>query len=221
MKNYSFDEYQKLFHIDMAKDIKVFSLINEHIRVCVFNDGEKIVNSHEELDRLYLLHSGKAKVTIVHENGKNTIVHFMRSEDLIGELTLLGIEKQHKDVYSIGTSICLSVPMDIARSKLLKDNTFLIYMSRYIGNKLLNRTWFSTKQQRYDLKHRLAAYILLCERDGVYSEKHVQTADYLGVSYRHLLYTFRQLLEEGLLTKSEIGYRINVKELEILASVLE
>lgn len=36
----------------------------------------------------------------------------------------------------------------------------------------------------------------------------METAEYLGVSYRHLLYTLRQLKEEGILVKQKGAYFI-------------
>ena len=111
--------------------------------------------------------------------------------------------------------------MDIAKSILLNDSDFMLQVSQYIGTKLIERTWFNAKQQHYELKHRLAAYILLCECDGLYNEKHTQTAEYLAVSYRHLLHTLSQMKEEGILKKEKKGFSFDREALENLAQVLD
>ncbi len=191
------------------------------LRVDLFSSSEAIVGFHRPLNRLYFLAEGKAKITVVHEDGSRSIVHFVHPEDWIGELTLIGIEKAHKDVIAIGPCKCLSVPMDIARELLLPDADFLLMMSRYIGRKLLERTQFQAKQQRFALKYRLASYILLTEQEGLYREKHTETAEYLGVSYRHLLHTFEQFREERLIEKKGRGYTINPEGLKLLAERLD
>ena len=49
----------------------------------------------------------------------------------------------------------------------------------------------------------------------------IQAAEYLGVSYRHLLYTFKLFLDDGILTKVKKGYGIKEDELRILAKDIE
>ena len=59
---------------------------------------------------------------------------------------------------------------------------------------------------------------LLSQEGDLYHEKHTQAAEYLGVSYRHLLYVLAQFIHDGLLTKSKKGYLIkNRKQLSGLA----
>ena len=53
--------------------------------------------------------------------------------------------------------------------------------------------------------------------DGLYKEKHTETAEFLGVSYRHLLHTFKGFYSEGLLVKEGKKYRIDLINLESLA----
>lgn len=44
--------------------------------------------------------------------------------------------------------------------------------------------------------------------NGYYREPHTEVADYLGVTYRHLLYVLAGFVKEGKLQKTESGYRI-------------
>jgi hypothetical protein len=73
------------------------------------------------------------------------------------------------------------------------------------------------KNQNYELKNRLASYILLTEYNGVYCEKHTETAEFLGVSYRHLLYTLQQFVKEQFITKQKGGYLIDYEKLRNLS----
>lgn len=46
----------------------------------------------------------------------------------------------------------------------------------------------------------------MTNHDNYYQEKHTQVAQYLGVSYRHLLYVIADFVSSGYLTKTEKGY---------------
>ena len=42
----------------------------------------------------------------------------------------------------------------------------------------------------------------------MYREQHTEAAEYLGVTYRHLLYVLAEFVKEGILEKTKTGYRI-------------
>ena len=58
------------------------------------------------------------------------------------------------------------------------------------------------------LEARLRAYIAHSQRQGVFAGRLTETAEYLGVSYRHLLRTMNDLCARGILEKTRGGYRI-------------
>lgn len=221
MKKYSLSQAPEPIQEMVSPYLDLFRMGASFLEIHEFDNREHIVSAGVPIPYLFLLLKGKAKISMLHEDGSSSIVHFVHPQELIGELTLVGVEDQPKDVISIGHSICLALPMDVARFHLLPDNTFLLEMTRYIGEKLLNRTWFNAKQQHYELKHRLADYILKCECDGLFSEKHTETAQYLAVSYRHLLHTVQWFKSEGILEKVQGGYKFDRKALEDLARVLK
>lgn len=196
---------------------ELFKHVFGDLQVELYAPKESIVSFHNPISKLYLLVKGKAKIYMTHEDGKSSLIQFLQKGDFIGELTLLQIEKQHKDVIAINECICLSVPMKTANNRLLTDPDFLIYLNRYLGAKLLKRTEFFAKNQNYELKNRLAAYILLTECDGIYKEKHTETAEFLGISYRHLLYTLNKLQKEQYIDKTKKGYVIEREKLQQLA----
>jgi len=221
MKFYTLEAAKEAFNFDIAQHSALFESVQSHVQVAVFDNKDHIVNAEQSISHLYLLLKGKAKVSVAHEDGNNSIVHFVKPNEMIGELTLIGIESRTKDVISIGTCLCLAVPMPIGESVLLKDEQFLLKLSQYIGTKFLDRTWFNVKHKHYELKYRLAAYILQCECEGIFNEKHTETAEYLAVSYRHLLHTVQFFRDEGLLVKLKKGYAIDREKLEELSSLLE
>ena len=64
--------------------------------------------------------------------------------------------------------------------------------------------------QTYELSYRLAELLLVAaNHEDVYKKKHTEIAEYLGVSYRHLIYTFKQFRERGFIQKQGTAYHIN------------
>ena len=179
-----------------------------------YEPGEWLIHSGDQQPPLFYVLQGKAKIFMIHENGRRSLLKFIEQGDFIGELSLLEIEKRTKDVIATDHITCLVIPAVEARRELLNNNEFLLHLSRFLGTKVLQRVDQFTNNQSFELKYRLATYILKSEVNGYYHEKHTETADFLGVSYRHLLYTLRQFQDEGLLTKKGRGFLINTKGLE-------
>ena len=48
--------------------------------------------------------------------------------------------------------------------------------------------------------------------NGYYREPHTEVAEFLGVTYRHLLYVFAQFVKDGILEKTKLGYSIKDEE---------
>lgn len=86
-------------------------------------------------------------------------------------------------------------------------------ISIYVGN-----TYNYSRNQSYPLDVRLANFILLTSQNGYYREKHTESSEFLGVTYRHLLYVLADFVKRGILTKTNSGYYIsNLAALQKLA----
>lgn len=194
------------------------AFLSPQAQVTSYQRGDKIIDSNYDITHLYLILEGKAKICLIHENGKSSIIDFIQTGDFIGELTLLEAENTHKDVIAVTDCLCVRIPFSLAGYNLTHNSEFLLHLCRYLGKKSLRRSLFHAKSQSYELKHRLAAHILNLENDGIYHEKHTETAEYLGVSYRHLLYTMEQLRESGILISEKKGYRVDRAALQELAT---
>lgn len=181
-----------------------------------YDNKEWIHHSANQMDYLFFLLQGKAKIVKTEENGKQAILQFLKPGDFIGELTFVQVEQTTKDIISMGQTVCLAIPMDYAQKNLMNNNQFLRKISHYIGMKLLNRTEHSVSNQLFELKYRLAELLLRISVNDSYQEKHTEIAEYLGVSYRHLLYTFQQFREQGLIKKEKKELKINRHSLENL-----
>ena len=184
----------------------------------VFARGDYLSHYDTPIHTLYFLAEGKVKIYMIHDNGKQSLIQFVDQGNYIGELSLLEAETTPKDVIAVQPCVCIAFPFAAFQTALLSDAPFLRHLCVYLGRELLTRTERLSQNQTYPLINRLAAFILFTAHAGVYQEPHGETAEYLGVSYRHLLYTLEKLKSENIICKQKTGYTIrNMRALRALA----
>ena len=214
---YPVSEYKHLIHPDHFFTEKVLA----QSWIIEFNHNEFIHRETESLYYLFYILEGKAKILKNQPNGKRMILQFLEERDFIGDLTLVDAEETTKDVIAIGKTICLALPIDYAKNEWMNELEFVKMLSRYIGQKLMKRMEHFTTNQTFELKYRLAELLLAVSIDDLYKEKHTEIAEYLGVSYRHLLYTLKKFKDDGLIEKQGTAYLIHRKKLQRLLKEAE
>ena len=200
--------YLQQFSFDAACDTRLF-----HVEA-----GEYIMWEGERPEYLYYLAAGRAKLYVTMPNGRVSLIDFFTAPCFIGEMELVNEEYEARAVQAIEAGWCLALPMKQCRSLLLNDVLFLRGLCVLLSRKNYRNIVASTQNQAFPLANRLAAFILMTQNRGFYHEKHTQAAEYLGVSYRHLLYVFAQFTRDGFLKKQSRGYQIvNKGALDALA----
>ena len=203
--------------------MKFFSFpADSFVKLVSFLPHEYIIKEGFLPSHLFFLTSGRAKLYITLANGKIALIDFFRAPCFIGEMELVGHTQDICSVQAIEPCLCLALPIAQCRKMLLSDPVFLREMYLYLGDKNSKNIRSLTKNQTYPLENRLAGFILLSTSTNIYQEKHTHTADYLGVSYRHLLYVIAQFVKKGFLQKENRSYQIsNRQALLELAHVIE
>ncbi|MGM0201957.1 cyclic nucleotide-binding domain-containing protein [Enterococcus sp. AZ149] len=179
-----------------------------------FDHREAIQKETMPMSVFFVLLTGKAKIIQTQENGKRALLQFLHPGDCIGDLTLIGAETVPKTVVAIGETTCLGIPMKAAAHGLMQDLAFVQTLGKTIGEKLLLRMDHFSVNQTYPLAWRLAQLLLEASIDELFQEKLTETAEYLGVSYRHLTYTLKDFKTQKLVIKTEDGYRIDAPALQ-------
>jgi CRP/FNR family putative post-exponential-phase nitrogen-starvation transcriptional regulator len=184
--------------------------------------GDYIVREGTLPTTLFYLVRGRTKLYVTLANGRISLVDFFSAPCFIGEIEVLDELRQSRGVQAIEECWCLALPVKTLRTALLNDSLFLRNVCLGLVEKNSRNIVTSARNQAYPLINRLAAFILLTEHDALYKEKHTQVAEYLGVTYRHLLYVIAQLCRQGILLKLNAGYAINNKKaLTLLAQEME
>lgn len=183
-----------------------------------YQPGEYILREGSFPQHLYFLTQGRAKIYTTHKNGKISLLSFAEAPDLIGEMELLEARKESLCVQALAPCRFLVVDVRRCREQLLEDARFLRFLCNHLARRSTRHTAVLSLSQAYPLRNQLAAFLLMAAEGDRYRERHTEAAEYLGVSYRHLLYVLAQFREEGLIVKEKDGYRLaDVEALRALA----
>ncbi len=184
-----------------------------------FQPDDVILTEGESPKKMYFLFRGRAKLFMSHKNGIVDLINFLKSPCFIGEMELFNQNSPAKGVSAVSVCDCFCIDIGKCREKLLNDVTFLQNVCRLLSEKNSGDIKNYSRNQAYPLKVKLALFILMTEHKGIYREKHTESAEYLGVTYRHFLYVIAKFVKEGILEKCREGYQIkDRKALEELAA---
>lgn len=193
--------------------------IRPYISIVQFDSEEKILCEGEIPYFLYYLIDGRAKLFLSQENGRISLINFLNAPCFIGEMELLGAQEAANGVTAITQCTCYAIQISKCKSKILNDTKFLRYLCLFLSQKAIGNTYNYSKNQSYPLEVRLANFILFTSCNGMYREKHTEAAEFLGVTYRHLLYVLADFVKRGYLKKTDCGYCI--QDLNSLRKIAE
>ena len=123
-------------------------------------------------------------------------------------MELIGTKTESNGIQALTICHCFAISVMNCKDKLLNDIKFLKYLCVFLSEKAITNTNNYTKNQSYPLENCLADFILLTSNNLLYTEKHTEASEFLGVSYRHLLYVLADFCKRGILRKENCGYRI-------------
>ena len=185
-----------------------------------FESGSHILCEGSTPEYLYYLVEGRAKLFLTHENGRVSLISFLDAPCFIGEIELLGAQATTRGVMALTNCKCYAIHIEKCKNQLLQDTTFLRNMCLFLSEKAIYNTSNFSMNLCYSLETRLANFILTTSHKGIYREKHTEVAEYLGVTYRHLLYVIAKFVKQGILEKSKQGYVIkNESSLRKIATI--
>ena len=185
-----------------------------------FESGSHILHEGSTPEYLYYLVEGRAKIYLSHENGRISLISFLDAPCFIGEIELLGAQAAARGVIAITRCECYAIRIERCKDQLLNDTTFLRYLCLFLSKKSIDNTRNLSMNLCYSLETRLANFILTTSHNGIYREKHTEVAEYLGVTYRHLLYVIARFVKQGILDKAKQGYFIkNESALRKIATI--
>lgn len=193
-------------------------------QLCRYARREYLCRFREPIDRLIFLLEGKVSISLTPPHGRTHIIVFASTNDLIcGDVEVaLGSAVASADLRAEEAALCLSLPIAPYRDALRRDNSFLLYALERLSDQMVRESVYTANNLLFPLESRMAAYILSCAENGVFSANLTHTAELLGASYRQLSRVMRGYLKAGLLRKEPGGWFISGRPgLERLAANIE
>ena len=189
--------------------------MKEYMTLYMFSKNEYICREEEQLENMYFLVYGKAKVSKHLENGKSLLICFYMPLTIIGDVEFIRNNVTDCSVQAIEDTYCIGINFNIVRKKLTRDSKFLLKICEYLSDKLTNGSNNSSINLLYPLENRLASYIVafINTHDNkikkfTFKESYSEISELLGTSYRHLNRILNKFCLEGILKKCDREYVI-------------
>jgi CRP-like cAMP-binding protein len=190
------------------------------VAACSYARGEYICLAGFPLRALFIVVSGRAKVSFSAENGRSLLLGFYQDGGLIGDLEFMtGSDTAHMGVQAVTPATCLSVPIAENDAELRENTAFLLCAGNGLAKKLGSSNESCAQIILYPLETRLCSYIAATAEDGCFREKLTETAELLGASYRHLMRALAGLCDRQLLEKRGGAYYIRDRDALIAAGM--
>ncbi|EPC8420713.1 Crp/Fnr family transcriptional regulator [Bacillus wiedmannii] len=199
-----------IHYLKTNKMLEIFSEIDTaYFQVNHFDKGKFICNIDDAMDRLYFVVKGKVKVYTITPEGKKLILRFINPLAVVGDIELIQNSKAHNVVEACSDVIAISISHAVIRNKLLHDPIFMNFLLENIANTLKISTRFTALNLLYPVEVRVASYLLSISTDSngnMYKKDLDATsissiADFIGVSYRHVIRVLQKLNTEKLIEK--------------------
>lgn len=192
-----------------------------------YDPGEHICSKGDPSSTLYVLVKGKLKIYTTSAEGRTLIISFKTPLELIGDVEYIQGTEMLNTVEAVSPVHMIAVPYRWL-NKYAKDHPPLLhFMLEIITQKFYRKSSFLSLNLMHPVDVRLASYLLSIsydESDPQFTGQLdtinlVDTANFIGTSYRHLNRVIRKFCQEGLTERSSGAIIVKDREgLSALAS---
>ena len=175
----------------------------------VYKQDEYMFFEGDDMEYIYFVSSGSAKVFLSLSDGKQLLLAYFVSQGVIGDVELMtNAKKAYTTMQAVSDFTCVAVPLSVYGDALKSNATFIRFIARELAEKLIQRGINGTITTLQPLEARLCSYLSQTAKKGYFSETLTEVAGVVGSSYRHLLRCFDKLCCDGILKRESPGYRI-------------
>lgn len=175
-----------------------------YLQLHAFDQGEHILHEDEPPRTLYLVMEGDAKVSPASEEGKVALIDYIYAPDLIGEIEYFTREPNYHDVIALTDCRFLAISYDHLDHLFTSNAPFYRYLCERIARKMRAASLKQSRALLYPLKNRLAQYlvdILEYHPDPRIPLSYTQTAEYFGITPRHLRRLLAEMEDAGIVKR--------------------
>lgn len=138
---------------------KELDYISEYKKVIHFKKGDLILEEGKPSRIVYCLMSGKGKLSKYNSSGKEQIVRFVKSGNLIGYRSVFNDEAITLNLTAIEDVTACAIPKHIFKD-LLKNSDFTLEMLRLLSNDLKFANMIISHLAQHSVRERLAETLL-------------------------------------------------------------
>ncbi|CAH1191596.1 Regulatory protein YeiL [Paenibacillus auburnensis] len=201
------DSYMK----DQQLDAIFTGPLGEHLSLYSFDQGEYICSKGDPSGTLYILVKGKLKIYTTTAEGKTLIISFKTPLELIGDVEYIQGTEMINTVEAVSPVHMLGISY-VWLQKHGKNNPALLqFLLEIITLKFYRKSDFLSLNLMHPVEVRLASYLLSISYDEsdpsftgqLKTINLVDTANFIGTSYRHLNRVLQKFCRDGLTERSK------------------
>jgi CRP-like cAMP-binding protein len=201
------ESYLKKHQIDHLFDGSDLDILSLH----QYDQHEWVAFEKTEVRYLYLVLEGESRVSPSSVNGKSGLLEFIMPLDVIGCLEYFSKDTYYYSVEALSTCTMLAIPVTAMNKHFSNNSNLYRYLCENMA-KLMKRTSIRySSSMLYPLKNRLAKYVYdltMIQGTSVIKINQTQTAEYFGVTPRHLRRILLEFEEEGVLLRERSSIKI-------------
>lgn len=180
--------------------------------LCCFHyrAGEVILHQSSPILYFFFIISGKARVCVSSDNGRDLYLSHYVSEGIIGDIELMAeCHTSYANVIATSDFKCIALPYEKYAPKLKSNIEFINFVGKGLALKLIRSSKGFQNSALHSGEERICSYILdSCSNDEYFEEVLTNVSGSLGISYRHMFRILNKLCDEHVLKKSGHGYEI-------------
>ncbi len=169
--------------------------------------GEIISNMMEVVTFIQFIINGSIDIYYIRYDGTKSSVRHIDTFTVLGDVELYGNKEADFFVEASSEVLCLALPLEKYREKLINDNEFLRFLLKSLSRKFI---FFAQSQYRFaTLEEKFLYYIKEeCEDNMITSVE--DTVFQMRCSRRQLQRVLKKLTDEKIIIKTGKGcYRLN------------
>jgi CRP-like cAMP-binding protein len=147
--------------------------------------GDKILTQGEFSKYVYVIKEGIAKCFFSEENGKDYILEFLGTGEILGELEAIKKTLCLCSVSAVTSLKFYTIPLDYFNDLLSSDMSLSRLLLEEMAERMINTSSRASFQQLYTIEHGLAKLLDLQQKQQLVISKEDMAA-YLGITLRSL-----------------------------------
>ena len=207
----------------MIENVSIFAgmdpndlaLIEQRMVRRTFPKHTILLSEGDNSDSLYVILSGRVKVYLNDENGKEAIINYQDAGEYFGELSLIDDSRRSASIMTVEKSVMAIMPKQAFHQVLKSNPDIAIHLLKDMVHRVRTLTDEIKSLALSDVYGRLSKTLLslATERDGILIiEKPVtqqELANRIGSSREMVCRIFKDLVKGGYITSGQNHYIIN------------